>query len=141
MTQELSYDQSKRALPLIHFSLIVGIILVNVFFYFSMGPNTIEASLQLNPISMGILVLSAMLIYFSNYMFSKTIQKIGTDTLNATNTQAITAAYILKWSLLEAVLLINSISIYFILPPSAFFIHLLMILFTLAILIVSKAKT
>ena len=142
MSQELSYDQSKQALKIIHLSFVVGIVMINVLFYLSVGRrNSIEPSLQVGPMSMVILAFSALLIYFSNYMFVRTTNKIGTDTLKANNTQEITAAYVLKWSLLEAVMLINTLCIYFILPASASFIHLLMILFALMILILSRAKT
>lgn len=141
MTQELSLEEAKRGNRLVHGSLLAGIILINILLYFSLGDVDLTPNFNLGPVSMGILAFSAAAIFMAHSIFSKRITVIGSDTLNNENKRELTAAYILKWAILEMALLVNTLSIYFILPKGSAFVHYLMIFFALAIMYLSRPKS
>lgn len=141
MAQELSFEEAKRGISIIHASLLIGVILINVILYFFVGPINFNPDFDLGPASMGVLVFSAAAIFMSHSIFSKRIAAIGTATLTKENAKELTAAHILKWAILEAVILVNTLYMYFILESNGpAFSHLLMIIFAMAIMFLSKPK-
>ena len=102
-----------KELRIVHRALCIGASLIIVVNHFFIKPIDVSGIMDsLNLFSILGLCIAVVGVISASYLFNKRTQELGAD-LNSENLDDYRAAYILKWSLIEAAILINAIFYFF----------------------------
>ncbi len=124
-----------KELKTLHLALCIGallIVLICHFFIRSIELNGLMDTLSL--FSIAGLLIAVLNVLSATYLFNKRTEELGVD-INSENLNDYRAAYVLKWSLIEAAILINAM-FYFILNADP--INIVVSILLLLILYFSK---
>lgn len=109
---KMTYDPIKE-LKILHVGLCLGASLIILINHFVVEPINLDGMMgSLNVISIVGLVFGGLLVLLANFIFNKKSLELGAD-INSENLNEYKAAYLLKWSLLEAAIFLNALFYFF----------------------------
>jgi len=134
----MTLEEEKRGLKIMHFALSMGALLIMMILHFFIKKIDLgTTSNDLSMIEMGALVLAAFNLLFANYLFKSRTANLATEQFTAETAHQYRGAYIAKWALIEAALLIN-IQLYMFIGDNA--ILAIVAILLLLLLYLSKPK-